>query len=70
MGKWGQAGAADGNVGKDGAVWGSRRGKSTVESDESDKKDTAVGRACVGIRVFLQGGYGGGEGRQTKKWRV
>ena len=32
-------------------------GKSRVYSAESDEKDTAVGRECVGVQVFLNGGY-------------
>ena len=28
-----------------------------------------VGKACVGVMVFLQGRYGGGEGRSMKQWR-
>ena len=64
--EWGQAITIYRTAGKDWDVWRRRQEKSRIELAESDEKDTASGRECFGVHVFLRGGYGGGEGIHKK----
>ena len=59
-GKQGRDGTIDGTAGRDCNGWDSRQGTYIVESAESEKKDTAVGRKFFRKRLFIHGGYGGG----------
>ena len=58
-GKQGRSGVADGTAGRDGASWGIAA-EENPESIWTKNQDTAIGRECFGVRVFLHGGYMGG----------
>ena len=45
-----------------GLVGGSTWENCRVESDESDKKHTTIGKACVRVWGFIRGGTGEGRG--------